>query len=256
MGTLAGVNLLIFGTLLAACGSKSDSATSETPTAPADLVGVYQHPVGEGDQDRRLTITPTGMSVTGNADSTISWASGSGSSASGWNFTCTEQSQRYCGRGSLMRTAQGLLTSVSDGRISYYGNSYAGVWVPVGPSTSTTTAQRVTSIPTWMHGEWVRATSLNTCTLDYRVSVRSSSATVTRKARPGRTASGRPCSTFDDDEETYPALEGEVRGNNVYRVGNHTFELDGDRLLVSFEGQTGPQTWRPFFLAEGTWQRP
>jgi hypothetical protein len=261
-GTAVRTSLLILSAIFSACGNKTESASSEspataTPTAPADLVGVYQHPVGEGDQDRRLTITPTGMSVTGEDDSSISWASGTGSSASGWNFICTEESKDYCGRGSIMRSAQGVLASVTDGMDSVSGTSYAGIWVPVGRSASAATTQRVTTIPEWMHGDWVKTDRVDNCTIEYRARIRSTSATVSSSGS-GRGSNGQICGSFSREEQTFPAIEGEVEGDKIYRAGRDNFELDGDRMLISYTPERRvDREWYAFaFGKRGTWQRP
>jgi hypothetical protein len=117
--------------LLVACGNKeSDAPTApRTATSPAEFYGVYQHPPGgeERLRDDRLTITPSGMSLSGYSDSVVSWKSATGDAATGWNFECTEASREFCQQGSLVKTDQGVIASITGGtRPEWFQTAYGG----------------------------------------------------------------------------------------------------------------------------------
>jgi len=232
--------------LLVACGNNDTHAPSapSAVTAPVEFIGVYKHPSESGDTAARLTISPAGIAVSGTPfwTSAITWSSGSGEPSTGWNFECAEESRGFCARGSLVKTSQGVIASVTGGtRTQEYMTAYGGAWVPVAASTPTAPSPTMsTESPEWMRGNWecvLKAHSRN-CTYQRTATVRASSVTEVEKSR--RTP-GWDCGAVGTNEETWQLPAGTITGSSSYRVCNTIYTLDGEDILISEDGSASDE---------------
>jgi hypothetical protein len=231
---LSAVLIVVQAGPLWGCGNRSagGSTAPSTAMAPSEFAGVYQHPAGSEEAEARLTITPSGMTISGSKwgwDSALTWSNGSGEPSAGWNFECAPESQEYCSRGSLIRNAQGVIATVSGGTRSVedYKAAYGGLWVPVGGTGAQAAEVASTEVPEWLRGEWVCTTVLLGCdTLS--ATVRASSITEIRTP-----LSTRDCRARERQERTYQIPQGVLVGQNSYRVGLSQLDRDNHDVLVS-----------------------
>jgi hypothetical protein len=241
------VTVLLWGLLGSGCGvrsraSEQNESPPSTATAPVEFAGVYRHPEGEDGREgerTRLTITPSGMSISGGDwSNAVTWKSGSGDPRSSWNFECAPESREICTRGSLMRTPQGVIATISGGDewSESKMTAYGGAWVPVAsaaPSTASSTGATQT-MPEWLRGTWTLWDESTGCPVSHNLDITLAYAKLTvadRNSEYRERGQRLPpqCPSFSR-ETVIPVRPGQVVGEQTYQTKNRS---GGVQLLVT-----------------------